>query len=75
MAGQSWTVGQEQLCKNRLQFKNVMDGWMDGLVTDGPTDRHGKVRDKKLCSSLNKDGYLLCMPPLEICRIISRLIN
>ena len=31
---QSRTVGQEQEWKNRLEFKNV---------TDGPTDRHGKV--------------------------------
>ena len=34
MAGQSRTIGQGQQCKNRPQFKNV---------TDGPTNRYGKV--------------------------------
>ncbi|MEE3022441.1 MAG: hypothetical protein VX367_07555 [SAR324 cluster bacterium] len=43
---QSRTVGQEQLCKNRSEFRNVTDG-----PTDGPTDRptrqgvESRVRD------------------------------
>ena len=37
MAILSQTVGQEQYCKNRLEFKNVTNGPTD-QQTDGPTD-------------------------------------
>ena len=46
MAGQSWTVGQEQLCKNCQQFKNVTEGQMDG-PTDTARCRVARPRLKK----------------------------
>ena len=41
MAIQSRMDGQEQLCKNRSQFKKVM--WRMDRRTDGPTNWHSKV--------------------------------
>ena len=43
---QSRTDGQEQLCENRSQFKNVTDGRTDG-PTDGTTQQgvESRVRD------------------------------
>ena len=44
---QSRTVGQEPLCENRLQLKNVTDG-----PTDGPTDT---ARCKVACPRLENE--------------------
>ena len=50
---QSRTVGQEQLCENRSEFKNVTDG-RTYLPTDRPTDRHGKEYSRVYVTNLAK---------------------
>ena len=60
-ARQSRTVGQGQFGKNRSQIRNV---------ADGPTDRHGKLKNR--VSATKKDqasmpaigGFPLLMHPL-----------